>query len=243
MQGIYKIINKLNGKYYVGSTMNFNRRWVEHKRQLNNGSHANIRLLRSWEKHGPNSFEFIVIEQLNNMNKSDILDIEQKYLDIAEGEKHISYNLSFKTRGWGLSIERLKGCLPKGDKHKNYIRDVYIFKQTLTNELFTGTRHNFYTKYNLSKNHVKELVTNKRLSLLGWIVTDGNNSNEYLPMAPNKENYPTGIYQFTNKKKDLTFTGSCFDFRLKYKTRKYKIEHGVRNGKIFDGWKCSLVSK
>jgi len=34
VQGIYKIINKNNGKYYVGSSVDIKERWNEHRRNL-----------------------------------------------------------------------------------------------------------------------------------------------------------------------------------------------------------------
>jgi group I intron endonuclease len=77
--GIYKIINKINGKYYLGSTKNFKNRWKRHIKALKNNTHINKHLQNAWNKYGENSFEFTIIE--NNINYNNLLDVEQTYLD------------------------------------------------------------------------------------------------------------------------------------------------------------------
>jgi group I intron endonuclease len=94
--GIYKIINKIDGKYYVGSSKNIQYRWTEHKRQLNNNCHHNDFLQRAWNKYGSNSFDFIILES-TDIDKT--LLTEQKYLDIAKIEQDKCYNLNFKVTG------------------------------------------------------------------------------------------------------------------------------------------------
>lgn len=94
--GIYKILNKVDGKYYVGSSKNIQYRWTEHKRQLNNNCHHNDFLQRAWNKYGSNSFDFIILE-FTDIDKT--LLVEQKYLDIAKIEQDKCYNLNFKVTG------------------------------------------------------------------------------------------------------------------------------------------------
>ena len=66
ISGIYKIINKINGKYYVGSSVNIkdypNNRWSRHIADLNANRHHNDYLQRAWNKYGQDAFEFIIIE-------------------------------------------------------------------------------------------------------------------------------------------------------------------------------------
>ena len=85
ISGIYKIVNKVNGKYYVGRAKNIiGSRWGKHKRCLRHNIHWNDHLQSAWNKYGESNFEFIVTEKtpLNELVKT-----EQKYLDIAEMEK------------------------------------------------------------------------------------------------------------------------------------------------------------
>ena len=46
---IYKIINKINGKYYVGSTKNTKKRWRNHKWNLNHKCHHNDYLQKAFK--------------------------------------------------------------------------------------------------------------------------------------------------------------------------------------------------
>ncbi|QIW88501.1 hypothetical protein [Pseudanabaena phage PA-SR01] len=45
--GIYQIINKENGKIYIGSTLNFKMRFRGHKSELRRGIHGNAHLQNS----------------------------------------------------------------------------------------------------------------------------------------------------------------------------------------------------
>ena len=59
--GIYKIVNIINGKFYIGSTQNLYQRFHVHNSMLKKGSHQNIHLQRSFNKHGKDAFIFEVI--------------------------------------------------------------------------------------------------------------------------------------------------------------------------------------
>ena len=61
--GIYAIINRDNGKAYIGSTCrSFKRRWLEHKGLLRQGRHHSLKLQNSWNKYTEFRFDFIILE-------------------------------------------------------------------------------------------------------------------------------------------------------------------------------------
>lgn len=70
--GIYKIVNIINGKQYIGKSVDIKRRWKEHKRALKGNYHRNIYLQRAWDKYHEKNFKFKIIqlvrdkEELNN---------------------------------------------------------------------------------------------------------------------------------------------------------------------------------
>jgi len=104
ISGIYKIINKINNKYYVGSSKNISKRFKEHKTYLKGHYHFNSHLQYSWNKYGENNFEFILIE---HVLPDQLLTTEQKYLNISN--KSNSYNASFIAGRPEMSLEtRLK---------------------------------------------------------------------------------------------------------------------------------------
>jgi group I intron endonuclease len=60
--GIYKIVNIVNKKVYIGKASNIYTRFRSHKSYLRRNAHYNNHLQRSWNKYGENSFKFEVIE-------------------------------------------------------------------------------------------------------------------------------------------------------------------------------------
>lgn len=76
---VYEIINKVNGKKYIGCTSNFNKRKTLHKSKLNNNIHNNLHLQSAWNKYGCNNFEFSIIEILNN--KESMFELEEDLID------------------------------------------------------------------------------------------------------------------------------------------------------------------
>lgn len=63
ISGIYKIVNKITGKLYIGLGRNIHKRWINHKWCLNNDNHRNGYLQRSWKKYGAENFSFEIIEE------------------------------------------------------------------------------------------------------------------------------------------------------------------------------------
>jgi group I intron endonuclease len=90
MQAIYQIRNTANNKIYIGSTNNVRKRWNNHRSKLNNGKHENQYLQLAWQKYGENSFEFTIIEEVNDKNR---IEREIYYLNETKSyERHIGYN-------------------------------------------------------------------------------------------------------------------------------------------------------
>lgn len=120
MGGIYCIENKVNKRFYIGSTENFNVRFYKHKYHLNRKDHLNALLQNAWNKWGEQSFEFNILEVINN--KESLLKREQHYLDIiAEAQLYIQkgdgkfvtecYNLSptaGRTSGWKANDQQIE---------------------------------------------------------------------------------------------------------------------------------------
>lgn len=115
ISGIYKIINKVNGKYYVGSSKDIlDHRWPRHKHALKGGYHKNDHLQSAWNKYGENNFGWIIVEKIS---KNNLKFIEQKYLDIAKTEQDKCYNLKFVVSGGDIS-EYSKNKIRKANKGK-----------------------------------------------------------------------------------------------------------------------------
>lgn len=65
-QVIYKIVNLVNDKFYVGSTTNKKVRFREHRKQLRGNRHHCKHLQAAWNKYGEEKFDFRVVEEVPN---------------------------------------------------------------------------------------------------------------------------------------------------------------------------------
>jgi len=72
---IYSICNTLNNRVYIGSTVNLQRRYFEHKTKLESNKHISIYLQNDYNKCNC-QFMFQVVEYVDNPN--DLLFHEQK---------------------------------------------------------------------------------------------------------------------------------------------------------------------
>lgn len=88
--GIYKIINVINNKFYVGSAVNFSRRKTRHFSELRNNKHNNKHLQAAWNKYGEAAFIFAIIEEIED--KDVLLNAENVWLKEHVGKEYC-YNL------------------------------------------------------------------------------------------------------------------------------------------------------
>lgn len=65
---IYGIRHISSGKIYVGSAVKVKSRWKVHLNSLKKGKHHSKYLQNAWEKHGRESFEFLILEIVSNKN-------------------------------------------------------------------------------------------------------------------------------------------------------------------------------
>lgn len=101
--GVYKIINKINNKMYIGSSNNIYKRWKEHINDLNKNKHHSIHLQRAWNKYGQENFSFIIIEIIKNEDFQ--FEKEQYWLDKYESyNREVGYNIYKFAIGGGYEL-------------------------------------------------------------------------------------------------------------------------------------------
>jgi group I intron endonuclease len=89
--GIYKILNKITGKFYIGYSTNIQARWYSHKSQLRRNLHANKHLQYAWNKYNENSFDFIIVEECS---KDKLCEREHFYITLHKlTNRTIGYNI------------------------------------------------------------------------------------------------------------------------------------------------------
>lgn len=119
--GIYKIVNKDNGKYYVGRTLNLDKRWYQHKKLLIKNKHFNKYLQSVWNKYGPDKFEFIIVEYVND--KNELINIEQKYINVFIDERKNGLNNCYNLSESSISPMDINKGRKHSDKTKKILSD------------------------------------------------------------------------------------------------------------------------
>jgi hypothetical protein len=125
--GVYKIINKIDNKFYIGSSIDIEQRWYKHKSLLRNNKHPNKHLQNAWNKYGEICFEFQIICLTE---KEKLLLIEQKFIIQTNCcNNKIGYNISYNTispnLGKKLSLQEKQKISDsmKGKKHSQETKD------------------------------------------------------------------------------------------------------------------------
>jgi group I intron endonuclease len=90
--GIYQIQNLINGKVYIGSAKDLNKRKKRYFLNLKKNIHENKKLQNAFNKYGENVFEFSIIEQVDINN---LIKTEQFYINFYDCVKN-GYNIAPK---------------------------------------------------------------------------------------------------------------------------------------------------
>lgn len=94
--GIYLIKNMVNGKGYVGSSVNLKGRKHQHFSTLRSHKHRNSYLQSSFNKHGANNFMFYILAYVS---EDRLLERETFYIDyLKTNQRKNGYNLAFPDR-------------------------------------------------------------------------------------------------------------------------------------------------
>lgn len=92
--GVYKIKNIINGKIYIGSSKDINKRWKQHLNLLKKGIHHSYKLQEEWDQFGENCFIFEILQIVDDEKHLKIA--EQSWLDKYKPYVH-GYNVSDAT--------------------------------------------------------------------------------------------------------------------------------------------------
>lgn len=117
---IYGILNKISGKYYIGSTVSFSKRKSRHLKLLRENKHHSYLLQKEWEE---GLFEFIILEKV--LEKELLIEREQWWIDNTNS----FYNIC-KIANSSLGIKRTEETKEKvrqanlGLKHPEWRNEI-----------------------------------------------------------------------------------------------------------------------
>jgi group I intron endonuclease len=175
--GIYKIVNKENGKIYIGSSYDIEGRWWDHKSLLRNNKHHSKHLQRAWNKHEEHMFSFEIIE---NCKIDELFEREQFYLDtLLKAQTYINGSDDyFLKNGYNMKPVAESG---RGFKHSQETIDKIkskCFKKVIAVNINGKQLGTFQTTgeaakfFNIAINRVQLSVNNKKVikdNIFGFI--------------------------------------------------------------------------
>jgi len=85
--GIYTITNKTNGHRYVGSAVDLEKRFRDHRNHLRNQTHCNAYLQNAWNKYGEDAFLFEILEE---WEPEFLISMEQWWMNMLCPEYNIA---------------------------------------------------------------------------------------------------------------------------------------------------------
>lgn len=232
--GIYQIKNLINGKIYIGSSIDIRGRWWNHKSMLKRGIHDNAHLQRAWDKYGSKIFKFSILEKIVNIE--NLLVREQWYLDNWSPEYNIAECAVSPRRGTTITEETRRKILAYWTKEKR----EEISKVNKGNTNFRGKRHSEESRKKISKANLGRVFSSEtrnrmRQANLGKILSDEhkekirksnsgeNGSGSKLTLDDVKEIrdlYSTGKHSYREIGGMYSITGTNVYYIVKNKTWK-----------------------
>lgn len=188
--GIYKFTNRINGKVYIGKSVNLYNRIQSHKHlkpryafdfalKKYGWQNFDIEILHWYENIPVDNNELIALEtsfieaydSLINKNGYNVCLFGNEIKGIKRSEetkrKLAQAKIGSKNPNFGkLVFYRPKGAF-LGINNPNFDNKTYIFKNLKTGEIFSGNRYEFRKKYNLSRN-VDAMIRGIDKSVKGW---------------------------------------------------------------------------
>lgn len=79
--GVYKITNNINGKVYIGQSINIQNRWKDHVNTLNRKDSSCTLLQRAWNKYKQENFSFEILELCS---EDELDNVESKYIEFYD---------------------------------------------------------------------------------------------------------------------------------------------------------------
>lgn len=144
--GIYKITNKINGKCYIGQSINVRKRWESHKVAMSCTKRDDYEypLYQDMRKYGIENFSFEIIEECaeEELNKKEIYYIE--LFDAFENGYNQTEGGLFRTYCHKLSeieVDEIKGLLRSTLLSQIEISNMYHVSQQIINYINTGSTY------------------------------------------------------------------------------------------------------
>ena len=227
LSGIYLIQNTLDSKVYVGSSIDIERRWSDHKNLLSRSKHHSKHLQNAWNKYGVENFEFKIIELVNE--PTILVEREQFWMDsIQSYDPQLGYNAS-TTANIFVNSEFL---VAQPSKTKDWI---VISPQG--EKIFVRNLSAFCRENGLNRTSMVNVASGKTLTYRGWKC-----QYAYTPKHQDRPSKRFKNYVVTdtdgNSQKVTNLKLFCEQMGLDLAAM-YSVASGNRS--TYKGWTCQYV--
>lgn len=248
ISGIYKLINRSNGKYYVGSSKNIESRWRSHRYELKHNKHKNVKMQSDWNKG--DVFEFVIVEEIKLSDKDKLLQryinmnalrrvdyyiekdmilpailliAEQHYLDIAKHQVDTNYQRCYQADGGELT---------------------YISKQKISKAL-KGRKFSEEHKQKIAYANTKRIyseVTRRKIGDFSKQRVHSEMTKRKISLSSKNVDHDKNIYRFTHIKTMEQYIGTRNQFRNKYNYSHSGLRNIIRGKyKTYPVWKVDVI--
>jgi group I intron endonuclease len=174
VSGIYKIVNKINGKYYVGSTDDIQRRKYHHWIDLIKNKHSNNKLQNAWNKYGENNFQFLIVKETPVYQ---LLVEEQQWLNMCEQTPETNYNISYDAKSpfkGKHHTKEIKMKIGNGNRGKYQSLELKSLRSKIMKGKYDGINNPNYGKKmsNNTKNKLLSSRTDKNIYTFQNIISN-----------------------------------------------------------------------
>lgn len=184
MEGfVYMIVNTKNNRMYIGSTVDYEKRFRSHINGLRGGYHDNRKIQEDFEKFGEEAFKFTVL--CETYSEDERFEIEESIIQRLKTFIH-GYNLSVDGRGKYLVSEKTREKMREntlgernpfyGKKHTDGTRELL---SKLASERYKGENNPFYGKTHSKETLERIAESFNKLKESGWV-----NPQKGVPKTP-----------------------------------------------------------
>lgn len=132
IRGLYKITNEYSGLFYIGKSVDIYKRWITHKKDFENGTHAGGAFQYDYDVFGKEAFKFEILYEDEYITDIDLLIKEAQTIELLNPQYNdiggtFTYNKKCNFYFWLQSICDDMWMLIQNSFNRNFI-NVYPLK-------------------------------------------------------------------------------------------------------------------
>lgn len=151
--GIYAITNQVNGKTYIGKSIDVPNRWRQHRWDLNKNKHGNEYFQNAWNKYGAENFTFELVEEC-----------DEDVLHLKEIEWINTFSTTDRSYGYNLKSEDESGKLTEETRQHLREKAYQMYNRLVAQGYYTCILYNLNNGTQVEYNSPEEARANSTLT-------------------------------------------------------------------------------